>query len=188
MHTTILSGGNAGDFRCLQSSGIKSSSYCFFHNVTFDSHYETGYIAIEHCTFIDCVFHDAFGDVMLELKDSLFQDCLFEGTGMENEDGIFNAGRNEFIQCTFKKIIWNGGGVFSWSKIKGGTLEDVYYKTDEISRCEFSDIQINTLELEVEEIGFSDNQINSVIVRNTILKGLMEDNDFVDCLGGSFNG
>lgn len=154
---------------------------CVFHNVTFDSHYETGYVSIKHCTFINCVFHDTFGDGSLEVKDSLFQNCLFEGIGMEQEDGILNANGNELIDCTFREIIWRGGGVFDWAQIKGGTMQQVYYKTDEISRSTFSDLQIDNMELEVDEIGFYENQLNTVIFRNVTLKGLVEDNQFQDC-------
>jgi len=164
----------------IESKDIKFRD-CVFHNVTFDNHYETGYVSIEHCTFIHCVFHDTFGDGMLEVKDSLFQNCLFEGIGMEKEDGVFNMNTSEFIDCTFREIIWKGGGVFFGSKIKKGTMEHIYYKTNDISRSTFSDLQIDTMELEVEEISFYDNQLNAVIFKNMTIKGMVEDNHFVDC-------
>ena len=75
-----------------------------------------------------------------------------------------------------------GNGCFCGSKIKGGAMERIFYKNDDISFNEFSDIQIKDMELVVDaELGFYDNQINSVVFRNATLKGPMEDNEFVNC-------
>ncbi len=166
--------------------GLKSDDIrfrdCVFHNVTFDSHFDACYVSIEHCTFIDCVFRDMLDGGHLELRDSLFQNCLFEGFRMEEEDGILSVNRSEFMDCIFREIIQKGAGVFSRSKIKGGAMERILYKNDDISYNEFSDIQIEDMELVVDaELGFFDNQLNSVIFKNVKLKGLMEDNEFVNC-------
>ena len=174
------------DIKECSMEGIKSDDIrfrdCFFHNVIFDSHFDACYVSIEHCTFIDCVFRDMFEDGHLHLTDSLFQNCLFEGVSMEKEDGILGVNRIEFMGCTFKEIVWKGTGVFSRSQIKGGAMERIFYKNDDISFNEFSDIQIEDMELVVDaELGFYDNQINSVVFKNATLKGLMEDNEFVNC-------
>lgn len=174
------------DIKECSMEGIKSDDIrfrdCIFQNVTFDSHFDTCYVSIEHCTFIDCVFCDTFEDGHLRLADSLFQNCLFEGVGMEKEDGILGVNRSEFMDCTFKEIILKGAGVFSRSKIRGGAMKRIFYKNDDISFNEFSDIQIEDMELVVDaELGFFDNQLNSVVFRNATLKGLMEDNEFVNC-------
>nr|MDE7476773.1 right-handed parallel beta-helix repeat-containing protein [Lachnospiraceae bacterium] len=156
---------------------------CVFRNVTFDSHFETGYVSIERCTFINCVLHDTFGDIYFHLTDCLFQNCLFEGIHMEKEEGILNANRNKFLDCIFREIICKGEGGIFLCEIKRGSMEHIFYKTDDISRNKFSDIQMEHVYVEIvdEGLGFFDNQLNAVIFRNTTLKGSMEDNHLINC-------
>lgn len=156
---------------------------CLFRNVIFDNHFKTGWVSIEQCQFINCVFHDTFEENYVQLSDNLFQNCLFEGNCMEKEEGIFNANRNQFFHCIFREIRWNGEGVFFCSEIKRGKIEHIFYKTNDISRSKFSDIQMEHVEVEFEEdgIGLFDNQYNAVTFCNVTIKGSVEDTHFVDC-------
>ncbi len=155
---------------------------CLFRNVTFENHFETGFVQIEQCVFINCMFHDTFGDSFVELTDSVFQNCVFENIGMEK--GIFNANINNFLDCVFRGIQWNGGGVFFRSKIKGGKMQHIFYTTNDISSSDFSDIQIEHMEVEMEDedsIGFFENQFNTVRFCDTTVRAPIEDTYFVNC-------
>lgn len=157
---------------------------CLFYNVTFKNHFETGLIQVEQCKFINCIFHDTFENNFIQLKNNFFENCLFKKISMEKEDGICNVNRNKFFNCTFKDISWKGEGVFFWSEIKNSKIKQVFYRTNDISRSEFSDIYMEQVELKIDDedsIGLLDNKFNTVTFRNVIIKGSVENTYFVNC-------
>lgn len=155
---------------------------CFFRNVTFDSHFESGHIQIEQCTFISCVFHDTFVDSHVNLEHNLFRDCLFEGNSTEVENGVLNINRSKFFRCRFRQIRWRGEGIFSWSEVEGGKMEHICCQLDDLSRSKFSEIHMAHIELELsDDIGIFDNQFRSVVFQDVTVRGLVEDTNFENC-------
>lgn len=143
---------------------------CVFNHVIFDSHFETGHVSIKYCKFFNCVFHDTFGSSSLGLENCLFQHCVFEGMGVETGEGMLFISDDQFLDCTFSELKWRGEGMFLFVKMIGGKLEHIFYKSNEISCNEFSDVQIKNVELELDE-PFTENEFTSVILENVKLNG-----------------
>jgi len=155
-----------------------------FRNVIFENNFEDNYIVIKKCTFINCSFHDVFGnDSNLEMQDCMFQDCLFENVSMDIKGEISTILSLQFINCTFKNMDLKGSFEISYLDVNRGVMEDIYCLGSDISYSRFSDIILKNVNL---KLALFHNKFESVIFQSVTLKGCMKlegenENEFLQC-------
>jgi uncharacterized protein YjbI with pentapeptide repeats len=155
-----------------------------FRNVIFENHYEGNYIVIKKCTFVNCSFHDAFGnDSHLEMKDCVFHDCLFENVSMDIKGEISTILNLQFVNCTFKNMNIKGSLEISYLDVNEGVMEHIDCLGNDISSSQFSNLTLKNLNL---NLALFHNKFESVIFQSVTLKGCMRlecenENEFLQC-------
>lgn len=155
-----------------------------FRNVIFENHFEDNDVVIKKCTFINCSFHDAFGnDSNLEMQDCMFQDCLFENVSMDIKGEISTILNVQIINCTFKNMDLKGSFEISYLDVSRGMMEDIDCLGSDLSYSRFSNVMLKNVNL---KLALLNNKFESVIFQSVTLKGCMglggkNENEFLQC-------
>jgi len=73
-----------------------------------------------------------------------------------------------------------GNGLYS-NIVSGGKMKHIFYReSNKIYGNQFWDVQLEDIEVEMESFTFFKNELDSVVFRNIILKGQMEENNHLE--------
>lgn len=146
-------------------------SKCTIQNVVFDNHCGRGDMEITESGFVNCSFYDTFGNGHLTVKDSLFQNSLFENVYLsENAERGSSIKCSRFLDCSWKNVIlqWNIG--FYGVEVYGGRVENSSFVGQVMDGCEISHFRMGNVDLKLMLIK---NKIENVEFENVILNGYM---------------